>query len=82
MKISKNYNVFVDFLNEKINEEAVAAGKKARPRFSPGYGDVDLAVQKDFFRLLPCTRIGLTLMDTLIMSPEKSVTAFVGITNN
>ena len=50
-----------------------------RPRFSPGYGDVSLEVQKDFFRLLPCQRIGLTLMDTLIMSPEKSVTAFIGI---
>ena len=69
---------FVDFLNQKIKEEAQAAGKNTRPRFSPGFGDVDLAVQKDFFRLLPCTRIGLTLMDTLIMSPEKSVTAFVG----
>ncbi len=69
----------VDLLNEKISEEAQAQGKNTRPRFSPGYGDLSLEVQKDFFRLLPCSRIGLTLMDTLIMSPEKSVTAFVGI---
>ena len=72
---------FVDLLNQKIGEEAQIAGKKARPRFSPGFGDVSLAVQKEFFRLLPCTKIGLSLMDTLIMSPEKSVTAFVGLTN-
>lgn len=69
----------VDLLNEKIKVEIEAQGKSVRPRFSPGYGDVSLEVQKVFFRLLPCSRIGLTLMDTLIMSPEKSVTAFIGI---
>ena len=69
----------VDLLNEKIRIEFEGQGLKVRPRFSPGYGDVSLEVQKDFFSLLPCQRIGLTLMDTLIMSPEKSVTAFIGI---
>lgn len=69
----------VDLLNENIKQYAEAQGKTTRPRFSPGYGDVSLDVQKSFFRLLPCQRIGLTLMDTLVMSPEKSVTAFVGV---
>lgn len=69
----------VDLVNAEIKKIAEAEGLKTRPRYSPGYGDVPLDVQKDFFRLLPCTRIGLTLMDTLIMAPEKSVTAFVGI---
>lgn len=69
----------VDLLNEKIKAEAATRGKTCRPRFSPGYGDLSLEVQKDFFRLLPCQKIGLSLMDTLIMSPEKSVTAFIGL---
>ena len=69
----------VDLLNEKIKQDAEEQGKTTRPRFSPGYGDLSLDVQKSFFRLLPCQRIGLTLMDTLVMSPEKSVTAFVGV---
>ena len=69
----------VDLVNAEIKKIAEAQGLKTKPRYSPGYGDVPLEVQKDFFRLLPCTRIGLTLMDTLIMAPEKSVTAFVGI---
>ena len=69
----------IDLLNEKIRIEFEEQGHKVRPRFSPGYGDVSLEVQKDFFRLLPCQRIGLTLMDTFIMSPEKSVTAFIGV---
>ena len=67
---------FVDSFNEKINRDYQG---KTKPRFSPGYGDVPLTVQKDFFRLLPCQKIGLTLMDNLIMAPEKSVTAFIGI---
>lgn len=69
----------VDITNSEIKKIAEAAGLKTKPRYSPGYGDVPLEVQRDFFRLLPCTRIGLTLMDTLIMAPEKSVTAFVGL---
>jgi len=73
---------FVDLVNDEIKKSVCdsAAGKDivCKPRFSPGFGDVSLEVQKDFFRLLPCARIGITLMDSLIMSPEKSVTAFVG----
>lgn len=69
----------VDLVNSEIRKIAAKQGLKTKPRYSPGYGDVPLEVQKDFFRLLPCTRIGLTLMDTLIMAPEKSVTAFVGL---
>ena len=51
-----------------------------RPRFSPGYGDLPLALQKDILATLDCQRkIGLTLNQSLLMSPTKSVTAIVGI---
>lgn len=69
----------VDIANEAISQKAKDAAMTTRPRFSPGYGDVPLHVQRDFFRLLPCAKIGVSLMDTLIMSPEKSVTAFIGL---
>ncbi|MBR5235859.1 MAG: Vitamin B12 dependent methionine synthase activation subunit [Clostridia bacterium] len=50
------------------------------PRFSPGYGDFPLSVQKDIFRILDCGRkIGVTLTDSLLMTPSKSVTAVIGI---
>lgn len=53
---------------------------KLRPRFSPGYGDLPLDCQKKIFSILDCERrIGLTLTDSLLMSPSKSVTAFAGI---
>lgn len=51
-----------------------------KPRFSAGYGDLPLETQKVIFASLNCAKhIGLTLNDSLLMSPTKSVTAFVGI---
>ena len=50
-----------------------------RPRFSPGYGDLPLAVQENIFTVLDCPkRIGLSLNQSMMLSPSKSVTAFVG----
>ena len=50
-----------------------------RPRFSPGYGDLPLDVQKNIFSLLDCPRrIGLSLNQSLLLSPSKSVTALIG----
>lgn len=55
-------------------------GLSPKPRFSPGYGDLPLSAQKDIFALLePQRKIGLTLNGSLLMSPTKSVTAFVGL---
>ena len=49
-------------------------------RFSPGYGDLPIELQRDVFRVLECARwIGLTLNESLMMSPTKSVTAIVGL---
>lgn len=65
---------------KKLAEEAASLGEVTRPRYSPGYGDFGLENQRGFFdSLRPEKYAGITLNDTLIMSPEKSVTAFVGI---
>ncbi len=49
-------------------------------RFSPGYDDLPLAFQKNIFSLLDCPRkIGLTLSESLLMIPTKSVTAIIGL---
>lgn len=51
-----------------------------KPRFSPGYGDLSLEIQKNIFSVLDCHKqIGLTLNNSLLMSPTKSVTAIIGI---
>lgn len=50
------------------------------PRFSPGYGDLPLGIQPEFISILDAGRkIGITLNDSLLMSPSKSVTAIAGI---
>ncbi len=51
-----------------------------KPRFSPGYGDLPIEAQREIFTLLDCPRrIGLTLNESMLMSPSKSVTAIIGI---
>ena len=48
------------------------------PRYSAGYGDLSLDYQRVIFDILsPERHIGVTLRDSLLMSPSKSVTAFV-----
>lgn len=63
-----------------MKAELDKCGKVPARRFSPGYGDLPLEMQKDIFRVLECSRkIGLTLNGSMLMSPSKSVTAIVGI---
>lgn len=62
--------------------DQIAQGEKLEitSRFSPGYGDFPLEVQRDFFDLLDFSRkIGITLNASLLMTPSKSVTAIFGI---
>ena len=55
-------------------------GSRLRRRYSPGYGDLALEVQREVFRVLgPASRIGLCLSDSCVMTPTKSVTAFLGV---
>lgn len=49
-------------------------------RFSPGYGDLTLEMQRDVMAALDCGRtVGITLTDSLLMTPSKSVTAIIGM---
>ncbi len=51
-----------------------------KPRISPGYGDMPLEMQREVFDILDCPRkIGISLSDSFLMSPSKSVTAFIGV---
>ena len=54
-------------------------GLYLRPRFSPGYGDFDIHYQKPLMQMLDCAKtIGLTMTDSYMMTPSKSVTAVIG----
>ena len=74
--MSERVEALCDLLEQEVTE-----GKSSRPRFSAGYGDLSIELQKDIFTALDCERrIGLTLTSSFLMSPTKSVTAIIGIT--
>ena len=55
---------------------------KTKKRFSPGYGDLPLEIQPEILEMLNAkSLLGIMLTDTLLMKPQKSITAIVGIEN-
>ena len=69
-----------NIFQEEIRQDAATRQLHAVSRFSPGYGDLPLELQRDIFHTLNCSsRIGLSLNDSMIMTPSKSVTAIIGI---
>lgn len=72
---SSGIEAFCDKINDELKE-----GRSLKPRYSPGYGDVSLTCQNDILSFVDAYRkIGLTLTETYLMTPIKSVTAIVGI---
>lgn len=52
-------------------------------RFSPGYGDFPIDIQRDFLEVLNAPkRIGLNTTESMILTPRKSVTAVMGISDH
>ena len=51
-------------------------------RFSPGYGDLPLALQPQLCAALDAgRRLGLTVSQSLLLNPVKSVTAVIGLSD-
>lgn len=51
-------------------------------RFSPGYGDLPLMIQKDVCAALDASRrLGVQVGDSFLMNPSKSVTAVIGLSD-
>ena len=76
-------SVLVERTCDKVAAEIASKPEVAElqptTRFSPGYGDFDIASQKSLLALLNAQkRIGLTLTDGYMLSPSKSVTALIG----
>ncbi len=71
---------YCDECQKKIAAELEEEHLYLRPRFSPGYGDFDICYQEPVVRCWICAKtIGLTLTDSFMMTPTKSVTAVIGI---
>ncbi len=72
-----------EYLDQKQRELAKSFAneqKSLRPRFSPGYGDFSILHQKDVLQMMDAAkRIGLTMTESYMLTPTKSVTAIIGI---
>lgn len=72
-------------LCEALADEAeliIKQNNDCKPRYSPGYGDMDISNQKGLLELLNAGRIlGISLAKSYLMTPIKTITAIVGIKN-
>lgn len=63
-----------------VAEDMIKGDLSCKPRFSPGYGDLPLSVQKDVLSVLNAEKLlGITLTETNLMIPQKSITAVLGV---
>lgn len=66
---------FCDYASDMMK-----TGIRCANRFSPGYGDVSIEVQKPLLeRLCAAEALGITLNPAYLMTPVKSITAIMGI---
>ncbi len=71
---------YCDSVMDEIKDEE--KNRFLRPRFSPGYGDFSTSYQRDILNILNADRrIGVFVTDSDMLTPTKSVTAVIGITN-
>lgn len=69
-----------DACEASVDAAGAERGLRANRRFSPGYGDMPLDTQPVLLASLDAQRrLGITLSDTLLMTPTKSVTAVLGL---
>lgn len=74
---------YCDDCGDILAEEAKKDKLYLRPRYSPGYGDFSITHQTDLLAMLDCQKkIGLTVTDSLMLAPSKSVTAIIGLTTD
>lgn len=61
-------------------ENLIKSGKECFVRFSPGYGDLPLEIQKEVIEYIGAEKLlNIKLGESFIMVPSKSVTAIMGI---
>ncbi len=76
-------NVVVEAAMDRIQSSLEAAmeksGHKITNRYSPGYCNWDIAEQKKLFSLFPENYLNITLSESCLMIPVKSVSGIIGI---
>lgn len=71
---------YLDECQVAIEKEMEEQGLYLRPRFSPGYGDFSILHQREILAMADTARkIGLTMTESSMLTPTKSVTALIGL---
>lgn len=66
-------------LERMLSPKIKAQGFATRWRYSPGYGDWPLEAQLEFLPLTGAAEIGISLTESCMLSPRKSITALIGL---
>ena len=67
-----------DYFNRELKRENKTVG---RSRYSAGYGDLKLENQEKMYRMLELEKIEVSITESHMLIPEKSVTAITRIMN-
>lgn len=71
---------YCDEMQGRIAEKMAKEQLYLRPRFSPGYGDFSILHQRQILQILDAAKkIGLTMTESYMLTPTKSVTAVIGV---
>ena len=63
-------------------DDMIRKNPEKKHRFSPGYGDLPLEIQPDLLNMLNASKnLGITINESLLMTPAKSITAVMGVYN-
>ncbi|MBN2636586.1 MAG: hypothetical protein JXR61_09975 [Prolixibacteraceae bacterium] len=66
-------------IEHELKNEMEFKGLRISNSFSPGYCDWNISEQKKLFSLLPKNFCGITLSNSLLMTPVKSVSGIIGV---
>jgi len=72
----------IDHIQEKLEKQMNENGLLITNRYSPGYCNWNVADQKNLFSLLPENNCGISLSESCLMHPIKSVSGIIGIGKN
>ncbi len=71
-----------DKIQLELENEVTLQGLKISDRFSPGYCEWSVSEQQQLFKLLPLGFCGITLSESSLMYPIKSVSGIIAIGTN
>ena len=69
----------VGFISDNVEWAAYLEGRNISRRFSPGYCDWDISQQEMIFKAMGGDTAGVSLTESCLMLPRKSVSGIIGI---